>query len=392
MKILVMDWPAIGCETVKKVFAELGNEVITFPFPHKSEQVSYGEELGHEIAVKIMETGADAVFSFNYFPVISIAAHACRCKYICWVYQCPAMMMYSMTIFFPENYIFHFDSSEVERMRNDGVPHVWYLSLAADTDYYEKLVPDEAAKKHYSADVAMIGSMYRDKYRYFQRFTGFDDYLRGYLDAAVEAQEKVYGAFFLEKILTPEIMEMVNRTVPLESEKKDGYESAEWSFAHYYLGMRVTANEREHILKALSERYDVALYTGEETPYLPKVRNMGLADYYSVAPLVMKCAKINLNTSCRSIHTGIPQRVMDIMACGGFCLSNYQADLAEEFADGEDYVCYESIDHAVELTDYYLEHEVERREIARNGCEKVRKYHDYREKCRQMLKCCENGA
>ena len=385
MTILIMDWPAFGIETVKKVFVEQGHRVECFDFPQKSDETTHGEQLGMAIAEKMLSIGADIVFSFNFFPVIATTVHACRKKYVCWIYDSPAVLLYSMTVFFPENYIFHFDSYEVERMRREGIEHVWYLPLAANTDGYDQMIPGEGQRREYSADIAMLGSMYRRKYRYFDKYTRFEDYLRGYLDAAVRAQEQVYGVNFLQEILTPEIMERVLKTVPLMKEKGDSYDSAEWDFANYYLAMRVAAEEREHMLMALSEKYDVALYTQGETPGLPKVRNMGSVDYYTVAPYAIKCAKINLNITLRSIRTGIPQRVMDIMGCGGFALSNYQVDLCEEFIAGEDFVYYESIPHAVELAGYYLVHEEERCRIAENGYRKVKEKHNFRDKCRRIL-------
>ena len=385
MKILLMDWPACGSETVKKVFALLGHRVEIFDFPQRSNETTHGEELGVAIAEKILEIGADVIFSFNFFPVIATAVHACRKKYISWIYDSPAVLLYSMTVFFPENYIFHFDSFEVERMRREGVEHVWYLPLAANVEEYDAMIPGEEQRKEYNADIAMVGSMYRGKFKYFDKYTRFDDYLKGYLDAVVAAQEKIYGMNFLQDVLTPEIMHRVLKTVPLIEEKGDSYDSAEWDFANYYLAMRVAAQEREHMLRALAEHYDVALYTDGETKNLPKVRNKGCVDYYREAPYAIKCAKINLNISLRSIRTGIPQRVMDIMGCGGFVLSNYQADLCDAFVPDEDFVYYESIEDAVDKAGYYLMHEEERRQIAENGYRKVKEQHRFAGKCEQML-------
>ena len=385
MNILLMEWPAFGNKTIKRVMSGLGHKVEIFEFPQSSAETSHGEELGVRIAESILKTNADIVFSFNFFPVIATAVHACRRKYVCWIYDSPAVLLYSMAVFFPENYIFHFDSYEAERMRREGVEHVWYLPLAADVEMYDKMIPDEEQRKKYTADVAMIGSLYRGKYKYFDKYTGFEDYLKGYLDAVVNVQEMLHGVNILEEMLKPDIMEMIKKTVPLTEEKGDSYDTAAWDFANYYLAMRVTAQEREHMLKALSQNYDVALYTADETLELDRVRNMGCVDYYSEAPYAIKCARINLNVSLRSIKKGIPQRVMDIMGCGGFVLSNYQADLCDVFVPGEDFVYYESLEDAVEITEYYLEHEEERRKIAENAYLKVKEDHDIRNKCRQIL-------
>ena len=386
MKILVMDWPAFGGKTIIKTFSGLGHEVECFDFPQHTSEASMGEELGVKIAESILKTGADIVFSFNFFPVVAAVVHACRKKYISWVYDNPAVFLYSMTVFFPENYIFHFDSYEAERLKRDGVEHVFYLPMASDTEGYDAIVPLVSEVSKYGADVAMIGSMYHEKFKYFEKYTAkFDDFLRGYLDGLINVQEQLYGVDILESSLTPQIMEMVKKNVPLTEERGDSYETAAWKFANYYLAMRVTAGEREHILDAVSKRFKVNLYTTGDTPSLADVRNMGTVEYYKEAPLAIKCAKININVTLRSIHTGIPQRVMDIMGCGGFVLSNYQADMCDAFVPDEDFVYYESIEDAVDKTGYYLEHEDERLKIAANGYEKVKREHNFISKCKYML-------
>ena len=385
MNILVMDWPAFGSETIKTIFNEMGHNVSVFDFPHKSPDAKNGEDLCNRIVEKIMKEKADLVFSFNYFPVIATAGYACRKRYISWVYDSPAIHLYSMTVFFETNYIFHFDSHEVERMQSEGVPHVFYLPLAANVEAYDQIRPDAEQRKRYTADIAMLGSLYGEKYKYFDKYTHFDDYIKGFLDGVVNAQEQIYGVNFLQNALTPEFMSRLLKAVPLTIDQGNGYDSPEWRFANYYLAMRVTEQERKNMLEALSKHYDVALYTGSEVDGLKRVRNMGSVEYYKEAPCAIKCARINLNVTLRSIQTGIPLRIMDLMGCGAFVLSNFQADLCTEFIPDEDFVYYESIEDAVDKAGYYLTHEQERLRIAENGYRKVKKQHNFRKKCRYIL-------
>ena len=102
-------------------------------------------------------------------------------------------------------------------------------------------------------------------------------------------------------------------------------------------------------------------------------------------PKIFKCSKINLNMTLRSIKSGIPQRAFDIMGCGGFLLSNYQPELAEYFIPGEDLVLYDSVDDLIQKIDYYLSHEEERLQIAKNGYEKVKRYHTYDTRLTEIL-------
>ncbi len=68
---------------------------------------------------------------------------------------------------------------------------------------------------------------------------------------------------------------------------------------------------------------------------------------------------------------------MDILGAGGFLLSNYQPEIAENFIDGQDVVMYESIEDALEKAVFYKEHEEIRRRIAASGHDKAAELFSY---------------
>ena len=118
---------------------------------------------------------------------------------------------------------------------------------------------------------------------------------------------------------------------------------------------------------------------------LIRVQYRGGVDYWSEMPKVFHESKINLNLTIPNIKTGLPLRMWDIMGSGGFLMTNYQAELPRYFKEGEDYVCFEGERDLVEKAGYYLEHEEERKQIARNGYRKVKGVHSYRERLKTML-------
>ena len=93
----------------------------------------------------------------------------------------------------------------------------------------------------------------------------------------------------------------------------------------------------------------------------------GSADYETQMAPAFSYSRINMNPTMRCIHSGIPQRALDIMGSGGFLLSNWQPELAEAFADGESAALYASRDEMLEKIAWYLGHEDERKRIAANG-------------------------
>ena len=97
------------------------------------------------------------------------------------------------------------------------------------------------------------------------------------------------------------------------------------------------------------------------------MRNLGYADYEQQMPLVFYKSKININLTLRTIQSGIPLRAMDILASGGFLLSDYRPELAEFFRDGEEVVLARTPGEMAEKIEWYLAHDEERERVAANG-------------------------
>ncbi|MBO6114226.1 MAG: glycosyltransferase family 1 protein [Lachnospiraceae bacterium] len=102
-------------------------------------------------------------------------------------------------------------------------------------------------------------------------------------------------------------------------------------------------------------------------------------------PQIIKCSKINLNMTNKPIKTGLPLRIYDLMGAGGFVISNYQAEIPEYFEVDKEIVLYESVPDLLEKIDYYLKHDDERKQIAKNGYERIKKEHTYDIRIKAML-------
>lgn len=376
-KILFLEWKSFGNQYIIKEFEQAGYDVALFPFPRDTEDVRGSQELTEQLVHAIAGVRPAFVFSFNYFPVAAIACKACRVRYVSWVYDSPYILMYSKTIEYETNRVFVFDRAECEKFQKMGIRHIYYLPMASAVQAYDAMIPDEEAHLQYDSDVTFIGSMYsEEKQHMFRHLEDLDAYTKGYLYGIMEVQKSLYGIDVLEEALKPDIVEDMRKVCPV-TRHGDGLETVEWVFANYFLARKVTAMERAEILRMLSKSHRVKLFTPEPTPFLPQVENMGKLDYYTQAPYAMKCAKINLNISLRSIHSGMPLRALDILGCGGFLVSNYQADFLDYFEPNRDFVYYDSMKDLEEIVDYYLAHEEERNEIAHNGYKKVKQYLSY---------------
>lgn len=74
-----------------------------------------------------------------------------------------------------------------------------------------------------------------------------------------------------------------------------------------------------------------------------------------------------------------------MLGAGGFLITNYQPELDLYFEPDRDLVVFESKQELAKKVSYYLEHEEIRREIAKNGYEKVKLNHSYKKRMEQML-------
>lgn len=376
--ILFLEWNSFANEYMKRAWKKNGDTYVTFSFSTK-DNTRYGEELTKNIAMTLLSQKFDYIFSFNYFPVAAMAAKACRVRYVSWVYDSPYAQLYSETIHYPTNDVRIFDRQQVLELQRQGVQTVSYLPMAADVDYYDALLQGTSADA-YQADISFVGSLYtEEKQQLYQRLESLSEYDRGYLDGLVQMQKQTYGSHLLEHMLSPELMERMEKVAPLQPHP-DAFATKAWYYANFYLYRKVTALERNEILTMLAKEYDIKVYTHAQnsniSSWLGKVMCPEV-DYYTQAPFVYRNSKINLNISLRSIGSGIPLRAFDIMGCGGFLLTNFQADFLEYFEPDVDFVYYTDYEDLLMKVDYYLTHDVERENIARSGYEKVKAQHTY---------------
>ena len=385
MNILVINRNAFGQDDVVEILKHLGHRV--FVYDHKDITEHRNEEVQKEILEYVTKEDISLVFSYNYVPVVSIAIKDTKVKYISYVYDSPNIALYTYSIIYPCNYVFIFDYAVYEELRRGGIKTVYYLPLSVHSDRLEKTLAKKPFKG-YSHDVSFIGSLYNEKHNFYERIMTAlgdkNDYIKGYLDSIVTAQSKVYGSFFIPELLTKDVMDILLEVFPYP-QRADSLATPEYVYAHYFLARKVAEIERTTLLSGISENYNLSLYTHSQTPSLPKVKNLGKVDYYDEMPFVFRDSKINLNISLKSIMTGIPLRCIDIMGCGGFLLTNYQADLFRHFEPGVHFDYFTDETDLLQKIDYYLTHEDERITISENAKEIIKLNHNLTNYLQEMI-------
>lgn len=326
----------------------------------------------------------DLVITVNYFPIISNECQRRNIRYVSWCCDSPISTMYNESVFNEVNTIFTFDKWNQIEFEDKGAP-VYYLPLCADTERVDRIIEErKALKEKFSHDVVFIGSMY-NKNLYDEVYDNFTDYEKGYFDAALKMQVQVYGDYLLDEVLDAKMMTDINRHFILAKSDKS-FQDLSLTFSTTVLSYKIAQLERQQVLAKLAEKFNVDIYTDDDKYEYARVNKHGTVDYWDEAPVIYRNSKINLNLTLRSIRTGIPLRVWDILAAGGFCLTNYQPELLMYFENGKDLVIFESINDLEKKIAYYLSHEEERKAIAENGYRKVKELHQYQNRFDEMRK------
>ncbi len=374
-------WKAYNYKDIKYTFIKLGYDVEEVYQDLLNYDVD--EEFAELLRQKIKSTTYDFFFTVNYFPLISNVCQECGLLYVCWSCDNPLISMYHKSVFNNVNRIFLFDLTNVEEFKGMGVDNIFHLPLAVDTDRLDYLFANTSNQEKYVNNISCVGSLY-EKNSYDKMEYTLPEYLRGYFEATMEAQKDLQGINIIDRMLTPEILMELQNYFELEK-SEDSLSDLNLIFSVTTLGFKIAEKQRRSILIELSKHHDVSIYTNSNVQDLIRVNYRGSVDYWEEMPLVFKNSKINLNMTIPNIKSGIPLRIYDILGAGGFCITNFQAELPMFFENEKHMVWYYNQRDLYEKVDYYQKHDTERNKIAVQGYEFVRENCTYEKRLSDLL-------
>ncbi|MBQ9936650.1 MAG: glycosyltransferase [Lachnospiraceae bacterium] len=384
MKIIYCRWGSICEDGIMNAFKRLKHNIVDFY--RLFDSVDYDKEYLKALADCIQaNSDVDCVFSVNFQPIVARVCKVFKLPYVSWTVDCPSFQLYSETIAYPTNRIFVLDRLQAVKFASMNPDNIFHMPMACDVGTWDSVKVTDEDHKNYDCDISFVGSLYSEKCKYNFIEKDLPEYMQGYVKGLVDAQLLVYGYNFIEDSISDEWAEEFKKYADWVPLGPDYVEDVKGIVADLYIGEKCTEQDRIRTLQAISENFNMDFYTLSDTSMLPKINNRGGADSNRMQPRIFKCSKINLSMTNRPFKSGIPLRVFDIMGAGGFLISNYQPELAELFIPGEDIVLYDSIPDLLAKIEYYLEHEDERIQIARNGYEKVKELHSYDVRLTEIL-------
>jgi spore maturation protein CgeB len=374
-------WKAYNYKDIKYTFIKLGYEVeeVYQDLLNYDVDEPFAEKLRGMIKADVYEF----FFTVNYFPLISNVCEEQGLLYVCWSCDNPLISLYHKSVFNSVNRIFLFDLTNVEEFKGMGADHIYHLPLAVDTERLDYLFANSNDLENYKNEISFVGSLY-EKNSYDKLEYTLPDYLRGYFEATMEAQKDLQGINIIDRMLTPEILAELQEYFELEK-SEDSLSDLNLIFSVTTLGFKIAEKQRRSILIELSKHHDVSIYTNSNVRDLIRVNYKGSVDYWEEMPKVFKESKINLNITIPNIKSGVPLRVYDILGAGGFCISNFQAELPMYFENEKHLVWYYNNQDLFEKVKFYKNHDTLREKISLEGYEFVKKNCSYEARIRELL-------
>lgn len=327
----------------------------------------------------LLEDNYDAVFSFNFIPLIADVCHEMSIPYIVWTYDAGWEFRRLDALFYPTNYLFHFDRRACRDYKEAGYSHISHMPLAVNCRRLDAMSSSPEQLASYSSQVAFVGSLY-EKYTntlpaIFQSMppdsrTSFLQY--------VCRESQSYNQHQLWDVITTETAQKLYPQFP-----------ASPAVVRLQLlaacAAMIAGRQRESILNDIANKFPLELYTTSPDGIIKNANYRWRAAYYSQMPLIFRHAVCNLNLTIPSIQTGLPLRILDILGAGGFLLTNEQEELHDYFTVGKDLDTFHSPEELTEKLHFYLAHPEITKEIAANGHAIVKNDFSYETQFQKIL-------
>lgn len=389
-RILYVQTNEIGLLDIPRALDESGYDVYRAAMGITAQQ--FDADSAEKLLCAIQNTKAQYVISYDFAETIAQACFEANVPYIAWVYDAPQMELYTHYALLPSNYVFVFDKKQRDRLREIGLKNAYHIPLAIHANKVRMSLEKQGKQITYKNEIGFVGQLYRKKH--------IEDLIAKAPITVQEGLEQNIDSCFLKwgkDIAMHESMteECVNYFGEIDQHRnviKYPYATEQFFYEAAVLSRILANRERVHILNALAEKHDVALYTfDKDTEQISdKVKILPGVKYDYEVSNIYRSTKINLNITLHCIEKGISQRIFDVMAAGGFLISNYQEELEELFVPGEEIVLYHNMQELEEQIAYYLEHEEERGKIAKKGQQKVLRLHNYHEKMDRIIQLVAN--
>lgn len=341
-----------------------------------------------EIAGTIKRFDPQFLFAVNYTNGLSELCQELGVPWICWEIDPAADHIKPLASSCDSGHVFTYRSANTAEFKTAGFSRVEYLPLAANPKRRvpTQLSPDE--RPRYQADLSFVGSSMISQAAAFKTLLlqKYKEYRGG--DPAATQE----GNALLERILLLQRQDPAVYEIPrlLEQHWTDFLEHLRTfptSHDPYMLVAEIAAAEKRINYIAALARFGVKVWGDEGWRMTERfgVKYMGKAGHDREINKIYGASLINVDIHRIYQADIVTMRVFDVLACGGFVLSEYSPALEELFAIGKEVETYHTVNELLSKTAFYMEHRDRALEIAAAGSEAVVKRHTIQARVGHML-------
>ena len=296
-------------------------------------------------------------------------------KRILWFLDSPKRVMTTAEEMRAVDAYYSFDPTYLPYLKELSGKEGQYLPTAAGIQPLPECGPEQKWRRREGPDVGFMGALAAQRFQDVRAFwLRRDPEFVRVLDAIVE-----------------EFLADPSQSLEERFNKSPGRDRLPYQgFVVLYLEERTTYFKRLRYLKNVKD-LGLTTYGAAEwgrTEWADELASCysGFApQYQEELPRVYFDTKVNINIFHAQCVNSANPRVYDVLAAGGFLLTEYRPVLEEEFKLGEHLVCFKTPEELREKAEYYLKHEDERETIARAGQEYALKHAVYSTRVKTIL-------
>jgi len=274
------------------------------------------------------------------------------------------------------SHLFTFDKIYIKGLEEAGFRSVHYLPLATNPDRFRPLYGLAHEKK-----VCFIGELDYKTIQYLTRnidamVEGADENFYLCIESAIQEQMKGVGR---------DTWQIIDESLKRGGEDTTGFPQIFRDLLEGFVERESGLRLRLETMKAVSERFPVAVYGDELWEKVMGGRFLGKVNYFNdeVVQAYNRYA-IQVNISKFQLRTTINQRPFDVSASGGFLITDIRDDLYELFSPDE-MVSFKDTQDLLEKIDVFINDEKLRKEYVQRARRRVLAEHTYDNRVDRML-------
>jgi spore maturation protein CgeB len=322
-----------------------------------------------ELALTVRVAQPVLVAAINYTEGLAEFCQAEGVPLVCWEVD-PVLQRLSRVTPPPAlSHVFTYRRTNVAEFQSAGFPHVEYLPLAANPARRAPLAlpPDE--RRRFAAPVAFVGASLADRIGdlradFVRAFVAFRS-AAGTGAPVPEQVARLQGEQLLDQLLAGQRADLSHYAIPqlleqLQPAFRTHCQQSGAVDAEQIAGELAAGEKRLALIAALASACtdeDSQVHVWGDAGWQaagPQVRYRGVAGHMVELSKIYGSARVNLDIGRLYQMDIVTMRVFDVLACGGFLLTERSSVLSELFTPGHDLDVFTGPDELIEKTRYYL--------------------------------------